>query len=137
MTAFFASIAISIAAPDKDALIAKEKAVWQSFKEKKADDFQKLVASDVVAVYADGIKNMKNELESMSKTNIKSFSLSDFNLVNPDNDTAILTYKAKVETSINGKDESGDYNCLSVWNMKNGDWKAVAHADMKAEASTK
>jgi hypothetical protein len=129
LTVLFATISVSLAAPDKDALIAKEKSVWQSFKDKKADDFKKLVADDVVAIYADGIKNMKDEMEAMSKTTMKSFSLSDFNVVMPDADTAIISYKAKVETSANGKDESGNYNCGSVWNMKNGEWKAVFHAD--------
>ena len=34
MTTFFATIAVSIAAPDKDAMMTKEKAAWQSFKDK-------------------------------------------------------------------------------------------------------
>jgi hypothetical protein len=132
---FFATIAVAIAGPNDDAIIAKEKAIWQAFKDKKADDFQKLVSADVVAIYPDGIKNMKNELDSMTKTTTKSFSLSDFNVVMPDANTAIISYKAKVETTADGKDETGHYNCGSVWNMKNGEWKAVFHADMKAENS--
>jgi hypothetical protein len=39
-----------------------------------------------------------------------------------------------VESSIEGKDMSGDYNCGTVWQMKNGAWHAVFHSDMKAEA---
>ena len=70
-------------------------------------------------------------MESMSKTEMKSFSLTDFNVVMPDADTAVITYKADVETSTEGKDNSGNYNCGSVWHMKNGEWKAVFHADMK------
>ena len=41
VTAFFATMAISLAAPDKDTLMANEKAAWQAFKDKKADDFKK------------------------------------------------------------------------------------------------
>ena len=55
-----------------------------------------MVTPDVVAVYADGMMNLKSELESMSKTEMKSFSLTDFNVVIPDADTAIITYKADV-----------------------------------------
>ena len=131
VTIFFAMLAVSVGSPDKDALIAKEKSVWQAFKDKNADAFQKMVTPDVVAIYADGMMNLKSELESMSKTEMKSFSLTDFNVVMPDADTAIITYKADVETSTEGKDNSGNYNCGSVWHMKNGDWKAVFHADMK------
>ena len=132
-----ATICVSIAAPDKDALIAKEKAAWQAFKDKKADDFKKLVSADMVAVYADGIMNMQAELDAMSKTDMKSFSLSDFNVVMTDADTAILSYKAKVESSAGGKDNSGDYNAATVWQMKNGQWQGIFHTDMKAEKAAK
>ena len=46
VTAFFATITISLAAPDKAAIEAKEKAAWQAFKDKKADDFKKVVDED-------------------------------------------------------------------------------------------
>ena len=132
MTALLATTAISFAAPDnKEAIIAKEKAVWQAFKDKKAGDFKKMVSPDVVAIYPDGMMGMKDELETMSKRDMKSFSLSDFHVVMPDANTAIISYKAKVESSIDGKEESGNYNCGSVWHMKNGEWHAVFHADMK------
>jgi hypothetical protein len=137
VTAFFATIAISIAAPDKDAIIAKEKAAWQAFKDKKADDFKKLVSADLAAVYAQGIMNMKAELETMSKTDMKSFSLSDFNVVTTDADTVIISYKAKVESTSEGKDNSGNFNCGSVWQMKKGQWQAIFHTDMKEEAAAK
>jgi hypothetical protein len=137
VTAFFATIAISIAAPDKDAIIAKEKAAWQAFKDKKADDFKKLVSADLVAVYAQGIMNMKAELETMSKTDMKSFSLSDFNVVTTDADTVIISYKAMVESTSEGKDNSGNFNCGSVWQMKKGQWQAIFHTDMKEEAAAK
>ena len=133
MTVLFATIAVSIAAPDKAALEAKEKAAWQAFKDKKADDFKKLVSADLVAVYAQGIMNMKAELDTMAKTDMKSFSLSDFNVVMTDANTAIVSYKAKIESTAEGKDNSGDYNCGSIWQMKNGKWQAIFHADMKAE----
>ena len=137
VTAFFATIAISIAAPDKDAIIAKEKAAWQAFKDKKADDFKKLVSADLVAVYAQGIMNMKAELETMSKTDMKSFSLSDINVVTTDADTVIISYKAKVESTSEGKDNSGNFNCGSIWQMKKGQWHAIFHTDMKEEAAAK
>jgi hypothetical protein len=137
MTAFFATIAVSIAAPDKDAIIAKEKAAWQAFKDKKADDFKKLVSADLVAVYAQGIMNMEAELDTMSKTDMKSFSLSDIKVVMPDAGTAMISYKAKVESTMEGKDNSGTYNAGSVWRKHNGEWHGVFHTDMKEEEAAK
>ena len=133
MTALFATIAVSIAAPDKAAIEAKEKAAWQAFKDKKSDEFKKLLSPNFMAVYADAIYNKQQEIDSMTKTDMKSFSLSDFNVVMTDADTAIVTCKAKVESTSEGKDTSGNYNCGSIWQMKNGQWQAIFHADMKAE----
>ena len=42
VTALFATMAWSMAGPEKDAIEAKEKAAWQSFKDKKADEFKSL-----------------------------------------------------------------------------------------------
>ena len=137
-TALLATIAISFAAPDdKEAIISKEKAAWQAFKDKKADDFKKLLSTDLVTVYADGMHNLQQEVDSMSKTDMKSFDLSDFNVVFPDKKTAVITYKAKVEATSGGKDVSGTYNVGSVWHTANGQWIGIFHTDMKEETAAK
>src|SRR6476646_1131901 len=136
VAALFALSTVALAAPDKDTMLAKEKSAWQAFKDKKADDFKKVVSSDMVAVYSDGIMNMQAEMDAMRKTTMKSFDLSDFNVSATDDNTVIVTYKSKVESSMGGKDSSGTYNCASVWVMKNGEWKAVFHTDMKAEPAS-
>ena len=129
MTAFFATIAVSIAAPDKAALEAKEKAAWQAFKDKKSDDFKKLLYPNFVGVYADGVYTLQKQIDAMQKWDMKSFSLSDSNVVMTDADTAIVTCKAKVEGTYDGKDVSGNYNSGSIWQMKNGEWHAIFHSD--------
>src|SRR5229473_3539651 len=60
MTALFATIAVSIAAPDKDAMMAKETAAWQAFKDKKSDDFKKVVHADFRGVYVEGTYDGKD-----------------------------------------------------------------------------
>ena len=135
MTAFLATIAISFAAPnDKEAIISKEKAAWQAFKDKKADEFKKLLSTDLVTVYAGGMHNLQQELDGMSKTDMKSFDLSDFNVVFPNKKTAIITYKAKIEATSEGKDISGIYNAGSVWHTANGQWVGIFHTDSKVTA---
>jgi len=136
MTALFATIAVSIAAPDKDAMMAKEKAAWQAFKDKKSDDFKKLLSADFMGVYAEGFYPLQKELDAMQQWDMKSFSLSDFNLVMTDADTAVVSYKVKVEGTYQGKDASGDYNAASIWQMKKGQWRAIFHTDMKEVAAS-
>ncbi len=135
LIALFASVAVSVAAPSTEALEAKEKSAWQCFKDKKSDDFKKLVSPNLVCVYADGMSNMQKELDSMSKWDMKSFVLSDYQVVMADADTAICTYKVKVDGTIGGQDMSGTHNCGSIWQMKNGEWRAIFHTDIKEMAT--
>src|SRR5438132_13612775 len=93
MTAFFATIAVSIAAPDKDAIMAKEKAAWQTFKDKKSDEFKKLLHAEFMGVYGEGFYTLQKQVDAMQQWDMKSFSFTDFNVVFPGADTATITYK--------------------------------------------
>ena len=81
--------------------------------------------------------NMEQELDMMGKTEMKSFALSDFNVIFPNAKTASSTYKATVEATSEGKDASGTYNVGSVWQMAKGKWQGVFHAESKAESAAK
>jgi hypothetical protein len=133
MTAFFATVAVSIAAPNKDAMMTKEQAAWQAFKDKKADDFKKVVAADFLGVYAEGVSNMKKEMDDMQKWDMKSFAISDYNVVSAGADTMMSSYKVAVEGTYDGKDASGTYNAGSVWKMQKGAWMAIFHTNVKQE----
>jgi len=117
----------SFATPAKDEFIARENAVWNAFKNKDAAEVKKLVSTDLVAVYPDGIYNFQQRLDGMSKMTMKSFSFGNFNVSMLSNEVAIVSYKAKVE---NKDGSSSDLNCGTAWNLKNGGWRAVFHADM-------
>ena len=137
VTVLIASIAVSIAAPDKEAIMAKEKAAWQAFKDKKADDFQKVVDKDIRAVYVEGVSNMQGELASMKKWDMKSFTISDFDAFSDEKDVIVTTYVVKIEGTFDGKDASGTYNAGSVWKQEKGAWMAIFHTNVKAEAAAK
>jgi hypothetical protein len=132
VTALLATITISFAAtPNKAAMEAKEKSAWQAFKDKKADDFKKVVDKDIRCVYADRISNMQNELAEMQKWDMKSFEFSDFDMFSDEKDVIVTTYKVKVEGTVDGKDVSGTYNAGSVWKLENGQWLAIFHTNIK------
>src|SRR5207244_11902289 len=137
MAALFTTITVSIAAPDKDAMMAKEKAAWQAFKDKNAADFKKVVAADFVGVYAEGISDMKKELDDMQKWDMKSFAISDYTAVTSGADTMMSTYKVTIEGTYDGKDACGSYNAGSVWKMKKGAWQAIFHTNVKVETAAK
>ena len=134
MTALFAAIAISNAAPpDKAAMEAKEKAAWQAFKDKNEADFKKVVDKDFRGVYAEGVSNMQKELDDMKKWDMKSFEISDYDMFSDEKDVVVTTYKVKIEGTYDGKDASGTYNAGSVWKQENGKWMAIFHTNVKPE----
>src|SRR6266446_7721089 len=137
MTALFATIAVSIAAPDKDTMMAKETAAWQAFKDRKIDDFKKVVHADFRGVYAEGISTMQTEMDDMKKWDMKSFAISDYNVVPVGADTMMSTYKVTIEGTYDGKDASGTYNAGSVWKKFRGEWQAIFHTNVKEATSAK
>jgi hypothetical protein len=137
MAAFFATIAVSIAGPDKAAMEAKEKAAWQAFKDKKADDFKKLIDKDFRGVYAEGIDNLQKTLDDMQKWDMKSFTISDFDSFSDEPDVMVTTYTVKIEGTFDGKDHSGTFNSGSVWKKEKGVWMAIFHTNAKQEAAAR
>jgi hypothetical protein len=135
--AFIATVSVAVAAPDKAAIEAKENAAWQAFKDKKSDDFQKVVDKDIRCVYADGLSNMAKELSDMKKWDMKSFTITDFTAFSDAKDITVTTYTVKVEGALDGKDMSGTYNAGSVWKQEKGAWMAIFHTNIKAETATK
>ena len=137
MIGLLATVAISTAATNDDAMQEKEKAAWQAFKDKKPDDFKKVVSAKLVAVYTEGMSDMQKELADMQKWDMKSFAISDYKVTSDGSDTIVSTYKVAVEGTYDGKDQSGTYNAASVWKKQNGQWQAIFHTNVKEESAAK
>src|SRR5580765_8363256 len=120
ITILLATVCVSFAGPDKEAIKAKETAAWQAYKDKKADDFKKVVDKDIRCVYADGVSNMAKELEDMKTWDIKSFEIGSFDMFSDEKDVIVTTYTVKLEATANGKDVSGTYHAGSVWKDEGG-----------------
>jgi hypothetical protein len=134
---FFAMTVIGLAGADEDAIQAKEKAAWQAFKDKKGDDFKKVVDKDFRGVYAESIANMDTELADMKRWDMKSFAISDYKTFSDEKDVIVSTYVVKLEGTYDGKDASGTFNSGSVWKKEGSDWLAIFHTNVKQEAAAK
>ena len=109
-----------------------EKSAWEAYKNKQADAFKALMSKDYYGVYAEGMKTLDAELADMAKSDLRDYSFSDIKVVFPHPKMAVLTYKAKVQASADGKDISGTYNSASVWVQQGGKWVGALHAEAKA-----
>lgn len=133
MMALLGTVALSTAASTEDLMQEREKAAWQAFKDKKPDDFKKIVSPNLVAVYAEGISDVQKELADMQKWDMKSFAISDYKVSSDGSDTVITTYKVTLEGAYDGKDQTGTYNAASVWKKQKGkgEWQAIFHTNIK------
>jgi hypothetical protein len=90
------------------------------------------MSNDYYGVYAEGVKTLDAELDDMAKSDLRDYSFSDIKVVFPHPKMAVLTYKAKVQASADGRDISGTYNSGSVWVQQGGKWVGALHAEAKA-----
>ena len=134
VTTLLATVAVSLAGPDKAAIEAKENAAWQAFKDKKADAFQKVVDKDIKCVYDIGVSDMQKELSDMKTADLKSFAISNFTMFTDEPDVIVATYTVKVEGTNNGQDMTGTYNAGTVWKQEKGEWLAIFHTHSKQAA---
>src|SRR6516164_2049236 len=110
-----------------------EKSAWESYKNKQADAFRKLMSKDYYGTYAEGIKNLDREVADMAKADLRDYSLADMKVVFPSADVAVVTYKSTIQQTSEGKDTSGTFNSASIWVKKGGKWLEVFHTEAKAQ----
>jgi hypothetical protein len=119
-------------ASNEKAITDLEKSAWESYKNKQADAFKKLMSHDYCGAYADALKTLDMEVADMAKTDLRDYSLADMKVVFPSTDVAMITYKTTIQQTSEGKDMSGTYNSASIWVKKGGKWLEVFHTEIKA-----
>src|SRR4029453_6355840 len=120
-------------ASNEKAITDLEKSAWESYKNKQADAFKKLMSQDYCGAYAEALKTLDVEVADMAKTKLRDYSLADMKVVFPSADVAGIRYKTTIQQTSEGKDMSGTYNSASVWVKKGGKWLEVFHTEVKAQ----
>ena len=120
-------------APSESAITDLEKYAWEAYKNKQADAFKALMSEDYYGVYAEGVKTLDAELADIAKTDLRDYSFSDVKVAFPHRKVAVVTYKANVQATADGKDVSGTYNIGSVWIQQGGKWIGVLHTEAKTQ----
>jgi Domain of unknown function (DUF4440) len=109
----------------------KEKALWEALKTHDASVFESSLASDYTGVYADGVRNRKEEIAAIPTINLKDYAISNVNIAGPLRDATLVTYKITIEGTRSGRDISGAYYVSSLWVSRGGLWRNVLHAAVR------
>ena len=111
-------------------MIANERAVWESVKQKDAARFQELVADDARIIFDTGILTKSDFLASLPERTIQEYTLDSFTVLKPNNQTAILIYRATRSGIYKGKAfPPAAVHEASVWVLRNGHWVAVMNQE--------
>ena len=124
-------------------LIALEKKFWQSMVDEDTDTALGLLAEPSMMVSSHGAMQFDHEqyreMAEKGSMVIKSFKLSDMQVMYPNDDTAVLTYHAKQTMAQRGKSEEIEQEMAdsSVWLRKDGEWLCVMHTETEVDAKAK
>lgn len=128
-----ANMAAKPAAPTAESLIALDTKAWEAWKNKDGKYFETFLA-DVQMISGQGGKTMsKAEVVkeiSENKDDVKTFTLSEPRVTPVSADVAVLTYKAVVDGTSNGKPIPSPLTAATVFVKSGSDWKAAYHNEV-------
>lgn len=113
-------------------LIATEKSLWEAFKNKKADVFNKSLTADFFQLDAAGVTAKADVVKGIDGCDIKDYSLSDFKLTTIGASAALLTYKGTQHGTCGGQAVPETVYVSSVWVNRGGKWQALFHQESQA-----
>jgi len=119
-------------------LIDLETRFWQSLVDRDTDTALEILSEPALMVSAKGAiqfdhKNYRKMAETGS-WELKSFELSDVQVVFPNESTAVITYHVKQEVSDQGNDKFivEEMNDSSTWIKSGEKWRCVMHTETPA-----
>jgi hypothetical protein len=113
-------------------LAEKETALWNAFKNKDMKPFEEYLGADTVVVDSGGVMNKTNLPDGMKMCDIKSFSLSDWNLTKISPTTALLVYKGTQQGTCGGAPVPPHVWASSLWVKRKDVWVTVFHQETPA-----
>lgn len=120
------------AAATDDAIKKMERELWEAWKAKDMGPFEKLVASDGVALdmmqgWQDKAAMMKGMKDMPCE--VASYSIADEKMTHVDKDATIYTYTANVDATCGGQKIPDKVYCSSVWAKRGAKWETVFHQE--------
>ncbi|MBX3622761.1 MAG: nuclear transport factor 2 family protein [Rhizobacter sp.] len=120
-------------------LIRLEQRFWQALVEEDAETAVGLLDEPAMMVSTHGAMTFKHDdYRRMVKEGsmvIKSYELGDMDVVFPNDDTAVLTYRVRQDLAQRGSAERITQHMAdaSVWTRKAGQWRCVMHTETPVE----
>ena len=113
-----------------------ESAFWQSLVDRDADAATAMLAPEALMVSSHGTMRFDpaqyTKMLDDPKHGLLEYSLSDMDVLFPNDDVAIATYRAQQTMEMDGRRMDQDVVDSSTWVRADGGWKCVAHTESEA-----
>jgi hypothetical protein len=126
----------------RETLIELEKRFWQSLVEQDSDTAIQMLAEPSVMVSGHGTMLFDHagyrRMAEQGSMVLRSFELSNMQVMFPNESTAVLTYHVKQRMAPRGKDDgtTQEMNDSSTWIREGQFWKCVMHTETPASGSS-
>lgn len=114
--------------------IAKEKAIWDTIKQKDYAAFADMLADDQLEVLPDGVHDKAASVAGVKDFEPSEANFSDWKFLPIGKDGFVVAYTVAVKGKIQGKEFPPESDhCSSVWMRRNNKWLAVFHQECQVK----
>jgi len=115
--------------------IAKEKAIWDTIKNKDYEAFANMLADDQIEVLPDAVHDRAASIAGVKDFEPTEVTFSDWKYLPIDKDAVVVVYHVDVKGKYKGKEFAPQsVRASSAWVNRNGKWLAIYHQE--CEVST-
>ena len=108
---------------------AKEKAIWDTIKNKDYEAFGNMLADDQIEVTGEGVFDKAGSIAAVKQFEPTELAFSDWKFMSIDKDAYVVTYTVNLKAKINGKEAAETNRCSSAWVNRGGKWLAEYHQE--------
>ena len=120
----------------RDEIERLEREFWKSLVDRDVDTATRLLAPQALMVSSHGTMRFDPaeyaKMLTDPKHGLLEYSLSDMDVLFPNDDVAIATYRAQQTMEMDGRRMDQDVVDSSTWVRADGGWKCVAHTESEA-----
>jgi Domain of unknown function (DUF4440) len=109
-------------------IISNSRATWEAYKSRNIAAIKALTAKEYVSFTVAGPSNLKQDIDTIEKLTIESYTIDEPKVTWVTKDVAILRYKCDLKGSYDGK-QFGPVYATEVWVNRGGKWWIVSYQE--------
>jgi len=110
-------------------IIDKSRETWEAYKSRNIAAMKALTAEDYVSSPLTGPSNLQQDIATIDKLTIESYTIDDPKVSMVTKDVAILRYKCDQKGSFDGKPLISPVYATEVWVNRGGKWQIVSYSE--------